>query len=81
MVRSVALASRLKPDYIVIIGSSDLVPQFRVVNPSFDPEGDYDTRVLTDNPKTARNAPPPANRLRGRGRGLTCSARNCATPR
>jgi hypothetical protein len=45
-----ALVLRLKPDYIVIIGGNDVVPQFQVVNPSFDPEGDDDTKVQTDNP-------------------------------
>ncbi len=47
-----ALAASLTPDYIVIIGSGDVVPLFDVPNPTLgnDGDGDTDTVVPTDNP-------------------------------
>lgn len=45
-----ALAKKLNPDYIVIIGGDDVVPFFHVPNPSYDPDGDTDRTVPTDNP-------------------------------
>ena len=45
-----ALAKKLAPDYIVIVGGDDVVPYFHVKNPSFDPKGDTDATVPTDNP-------------------------------
>jgi hypothetical protein len=44
------LVRRLAPDYVVVIGADDVVPYFQVENPSFDPDGDDDERVPTDNP-------------------------------
>jgi hypothetical protein len=51
-----ALAARLQPDYIVIIGGQDVLPSFNVPNPSFDPKGDADTTVPTDNPYACARA-------------------------
>ena len=45
-----ALAAKLKPDYIVILGGHDVLPSFVVPNPSYDPSGDTDPTVPTDNP-------------------------------
>lgn len=45
-----ALAKKLAPDYIVILGGDDVLPYFHVKNPSFDPKGDTDPTVPTDNP-------------------------------
>jgi hypothetical protein len=47
-----ALARKLAPDYIVIVGGDDIVPYFRLRNPAFDPgpDGDPDSVVLSDNP-------------------------------
>lgn len=45
-----ALAKKLAPDYIVILGGDDVVPYFHVANPSYDPNGDTDRTVPTDNP-------------------------------
>jgi hypothetical protein len=45
-----ALAKKLAPDYIVIVGGDDVLPYFHVRNPSFDPKGDDDATVPTDNP-------------------------------
>ena len=47
-----ALAKKLSPDYIVLIGGDDVIPYFRLVNPIFDPgpDGDPDQVVLSDNP-------------------------------
>ena len=52
-----ALAKKLVPDYIVIVGGDDVVPYFRLRNPAFEPgpEGDPDQIVFSDNPyATAR---------------------------
>src|SRR5438034_8476652 len=43
-----ALATRLQPDYIVLFGAGDVVPPFRVANPSATEDGE--PRVVTDNP-------------------------------
>lgn len=40
----------LAPDYLVLLGAQDVVPMFEVPNPSYDPKGDDDTVVPTDNP-------------------------------
>ncbi len=40
----------LSPDYLVLLGAQDVVPMFEVPNPSYDPKGDDDTVVPTDNP-------------------------------
>ena len=45
-----ALVARLSPDYIVIVGADDVVPLFRVHNPSAEENGDDDDVVPTDNP-------------------------------
>lgn len=46
-----ALVARLTPDYIVLFGCDDVVPFFRVPNPSLSAsDGDDDTEVLSDNP-------------------------------
>ncbi len=44
------LVARLAPDYIVLLGADDVLPMFEVANPSFDPQGDTDPKVPTDNP-------------------------------
>lgn len=45
-----ALWKKLAPDYLVILGGDDIVPYFEVDNPSYQPRGDDDETVLTDNP-------------------------------
>lgn len=47
-----ALFKALSPDYLVLLGSDDVIPYFNVTNPSYDPtgEGDDDAKVPTDNP-------------------------------
>jgi hypothetical protein len=45
-----ALVARLTPDYIVLMGSGDVVPMFDVENPTRSDGGDSDTSVPTDNP-------------------------------
>ena len=45
-----ALWARLAPDYLVLVGGDDIVPHFVVANPSYDPAGDNDKEVPTDNP-------------------------------
>ena len=45
-----ALFAALSPDYLVLLGSGDVIPYFNVSNPSFDPGGDDDNEVPTDNP-------------------------------
>lgn len=45
-----ALVARLSPDYIVLMGSGDVVPLFDVPNPTFNEDGDTDASVPTDNP-------------------------------
>lgn len=46
-----ALVARLAPEYVVLFGADDVVPHFRVANPSHSAtDGDDDTEVLTDNP-------------------------------
>lgn len=44
------LWAKLRPDYLVLFGSADVVPYFVVPNPSYDPKGDDDPQVPTDNP-------------------------------
>ena len=45
-----ALWKKLSPDYLVLFGADDVVPYFVVDNPSYDPNGDDDKDVATDNP-------------------------------
>lgn len=45
-----ALAKKLSPDYVVILGGDDVVPHFHVPNPSFSFNGDEDETMPTDNP-------------------------------
>lgn len=45
-----ALFRKLSPDYLVLVGSGDVIPFFEVPNPSFKPGGDLDAIVPTDNP-------------------------------
>ena len=47
-----ALAKKLVPDYIVIVGGDDVIPYFRLPNPIYDPgpNGDPDKEVFSDNP-------------------------------
>jgi hypothetical protein len=45
-----ALWERLAPDYLVLFGGDEIVPHFVVSNPSYDPYGDDDQQVPTDNP-------------------------------
>jgi len=51
-----ALWKRLKPDYLVLFGGDDIVPHFVVPNPSYDPRGDDDRDVPTDNPYATATA-------------------------
>ena len=44
------LIAGLSPDYVVIIGSGDIVPLFDVTNPTRSGDGDTDPTVPTDNP-------------------------------
>jgi len=44
------LRRRYSPEYLVLFGADDVVPHFEVENPSYDPDGDDDERVPTDNP-------------------------------
>lgn len=44
------LWKRLNPDYLVLFGGDDILPMFVVTNPSYDPGGDDDKQVPTDNP-------------------------------
>jgi hypothetical protein len=45
------LYKALAPDYLVLLGADDVVPHFKVPNPSFQPiQGDDDEVVPTDNP-------------------------------
>jgi Peptidase family C25 len=44
------LWKRLTPDYLILLGGDDIVPYFVVANPSYDPNGDDDKEVPTDNP-------------------------------
>jgi hypothetical protein len=44
------LWARLNPDYLVLFGGNDIIPMFVVDNPSYDPNGDDDKIVPTDNP-------------------------------
>jgi hypothetical protein len=45
-----ALIAGLSPDYVVLIGSGDVVPLFDVTNPTLSSDGDTDPTVPTDNP-------------------------------
>jgi hypothetical protein len=58
-----ALWARLTPDYLVLFGGHDIVPQFVVANPSYDPLGDDDKVVPTDNPYAS--SPPFRAKKRG----------------
>jgi hypothetical protein len=51
-----ALAKKLHPDYIVLFGGHEIVPMFVVANPSYDPHGDDDRLVPTDNPYACSSA-------------------------
>jgi len=51
-----ALCRKLHPDYIVLFGGHDIVPMFVVANPSYDPNGDDDRDVPTDNPYACSTA-------------------------
>ena len=44
------LWGRLAPEYLALIGADDVVPYFVVDNPSYEPGGDTDVTVRTDNP-------------------------------
>ena len=77
-----ALAKKLAPDYFVIIGGDDVLPYFHVRNPSYDPQGDTDRTVPTDNPyacsgaysaKSLKSYLVP-NRVLGRIPDLPCAA-------
>lgn len=48
-----ALFQSLSPDYLVLLGSGEIIPFFDVPNPSYNPldaQGDRDATVPTDNP-------------------------------
>jgi hypothetical protein len=51
-----ALVKKLHPDYIVLFGGHEIVPMFVVANPSYDPNGDDDKLVPTDNPYACSTA-------------------------
>jgi hypothetical protein len=44
------LWKKVAPSYLVLFGGDDIVPYFEVANPSYQPSGDDDKTVLTDNP-------------------------------
>lgn len=44
------LCAKLAPEYLVLLGAGDVVPQFEVANPTLHDDGDTDPRVPTDNP-------------------------------
>ena len=44
------LWTKLEPDYLVLLGSDEIVPLFDVANPTLDADGDTDAKVPTDNP-------------------------------
>lgn len=50
------LFAALSPDYLVLLGAADVIPYFQVANPSFDPSGDDDEQVPTDNPYACSRA-------------------------
>jgi hypothetical protein len=50
------LWARLNPDYLVLFGGNDIIPMFVVTNPSYDPNGDDDEKVPTDNPYASSSA-------------------------
>lgn len=56
------LCKKLTPEYVVIFGGDEVVPMFRVPNPSFDPNGDTDKEVPTDNPYACSTAYSAKNR-------------------
>ena len=43
-----ALVARLTPDYIVLFGSTDIIPMFEVENPTLNAIGDADPNVPTE---------------------------------
>src|SRR5262245_7016303 len=51
-----ALWKTLTPDYLVLFGGDDIIPMFVVTNPSYDPNGDDDEKVPTDNPYASSSA-------------------------
>jgi len=51
-----ALWKKLSPDYLVLFGADDVVPYFVVDNPTYDPNGDDDKDVSTDNPYATSKA-------------------------
>lgn len=57
-----ALCRKLQPEYVVILGGDEVVPMFRVPNPSHDPNGDTDRDVPTDNPYACSTAYSAKNR-------------------
>jgi hypothetical protein len=57
-----ALWNRLNPDYLVLFGGDEIVPMFVVANPSYDPGGDDDRQVPTDNPYASSAAFRASNR-------------------
>lgn len=50
------MCSVLTPDYIVLLGADDVIPHFRVPNPTQSVKGDTDGEVPTDNPYAASPA-------------------------
>ncbi len=44
------LCAKLAPEYLVLLGAGDVVPQFEVANPTLHEDGDTDPKVPTDNP-------------------------------
>lgn len=52
----------LSPDYLVLLGSDDVLPHFRVPNPTFTEDADTDEEALTDNPYAASPAFNPQSR-------------------
>lgn len=45
-----SLYRQLNPDYLILLGSGDVIPHFEVENPTLDSGGDHDALVPTDNP-------------------------------
>jgi hypothetical protein len=44
------LWDRLNPEYLVLFGGDDVIPMFKVENPSHNWKGDWDRKLPTDNP-------------------------------
>jgi hypothetical protein len=57
------LWKRLEPEFLVLFGGCDIVPMFEVWNPAYDPNGDDDEKVPTDNPYASSKRFRPSKRI------------------